>query len=94
MVSLAHTVRIGPQQTAVARVRIQEQLDDRQSLTGVVVPKENCLASMNCDLVEGMWMGQTDFTIPVTNWGSLPVTLQKGDTVAHACGRSNDSFSE
>ena len=83
MVSLAQTVRIGPQQTAVARVRIQEQLDDQQSVTGVVVPKEDCLASMNCDLVEGMWMGQTDFTIPVTNWGSLPVTLQKGDTVAH-----------
>ena len=83
MVSLAHTVRIGPQQAAVARVRIQEQLDDRQSLTGVVVPKEDCLASMNCDLVEGMWMGQIDFTIPVTNRGSLPVTLQKGDTVAH-----------
>ena len=28
-------------------------------------------------------MGQTDFTIPVKNWGSLPATLQKEDTVAH-----------
>ena len=83
MVSLAHTVRIVPQQTAVARVRIQEQLDNWQNWTGGVVPEEDCLASMNCGLVEGVWRGQTYFTTPVTNWGSLPITLQQGDNVAH-----------
>ena len=83
MVTLAHEVSIGPQQTAVADVRIQAPLDNLQSSTGIVVLKEHMLASRNCDLVEGIWMGQTDFKVPVTNWGSLPVMLQQGDTVAH-----------
>ena len=41
------------------------------------------LTSMNCDLAEGIWTGQTDFKVPITNWGSLPVMLQQGDIVAH-----------
>ena len=47
------------------------------------MPKEHTLASRNCDLIEGIWMGQTDFKVPVTNWGILPVMLQQGDTVAY-----------
>ena len=86
MVSLAHAVSIGPQQTSVADVRIQAPLGNLQSSTGIVVPKEDSLASMNCDLVEGIWMGQTDFKVPVTNWGSLPLMLQQGDTIAHVEG--------
>ena len=28
-------------------------------------------------------MGQTDFKVPVTNWGSVPLMLQQGDLIAH-----------
>ena len=83
MVSLAHTVSIGPQWTAVADMTIQTPLDNLQSSTGIVVPKEDSLASMNCDFAEGFWVGQTDFKVPVTNWGSLPLTLQQGDIITH-----------
>ena len=68
MVSLTHTVSIGD-------MTIQTPLDNLQSSTGIVVPKEDSLASMNCDFAEGFWVGQTDFKVPVTNWGSLPLTL-------------------
>ena len=53
---------------AVADVRIQGPLENLQNSTGIIVPKEDSLASMNCDLVEGIWMGQTEFKVPVTNW--------------------------
>ena len=82
MVSLTHAVSVGPQQTAVADVRIQGPLENLQNSTGIVVPKEDSLASINCDLVEGIWMGQTEFKVPVTNWGSVPLMLQQGDLIA------------
>ena len=83
MVSLAHAVSIRPQWTAVANIKIQTPLDNLQSSTGIVVPEEDSLASINCDFTEGIWMGQTDFKVLVTNWGSLPMTLQKGHIIIH-----------
>ena len=83
MVSLTHAVSVGPQRTAVADVRIQGPLENLQNSTGTVVPKEDSLASMNCDLVEGIWMGQTEIKVPVTNWESVPLMLQQGDLIAH-----------
>ena len=83
MISLTHAVSVGPQRTTVADVRIQGPLENLQNSTGIVVPMEDSLASMNCDLVEGFWMGQTEFKIPVTNWGSVPLMLQQGDLIAH-----------
>ena len=60
---------------AIAGMRVQATLDNLRGSTGMVVPKEDTLASMNCDLVKGIWMGQTEFKVPVTNWGSLPLVL-------------------
>ena len=76
MISLTHAVSVGPQRTAVTDVRTQGPLEKLQNSTGIVVPKEDSLASMNCDLVEGIWMGQTEFKVPVTNWGSVSLMLQ------------------
>jgi len=41
-----------------------------QGTTGIVVPNEDTLATMNCNLMEGIWMEQTEFKVPVTNWGN------------------------
>ena len=40
------------------------------------------MAPKNCDLMEGIWLGQSEFKIPVTNWGNLPLSLEQGDIIA------------
>jgi len=58
LVSLAHAIRIGPQQSAAAAVQVQADQKKVQALTVIVVPKNDTLATMNCDLMEGIWMGK------------------------------------
>ena len=53
------------------------------NLTGIVVPREEVLARDQCDFIEGLWFGQTEFKIPVTNWGTQPLVLDQGSVVGH-----------
>ena len=81
-VVLSQTLRLGPQQTRVARVELSANDDeDVSSQVGVVTPDESVLASDCCDLMEGYWTGESDFNIPVTNWGVEPVVLTKGTVI-------------
>lgn len=83
-ISVRHTVRIGPQQTLIADVIVeQEPLSEEQSQMGIVVPKEDELASRECDFAEGLWVGQQNFQVPVTNWGSQPLVLEQGSVIGH-----------
>ena len=56
-VSLSRAACIGPQQTAIAKVRVDDKLVSEVSdLTGIVVPKEKVLAENQCDFAEGIYL--------------------------------------
>ena len=83
-ISLRHAARIGPQQTVMAGVRVDHNSAvEVSNLAGIVVPKEEVLAQNQCDFAEGLWCGQSEFEIPVTNWGTQPLTLDQGSVVGH-----------
>ena len=44
---------------------------------GMIIPNEEVLATKHCDLPEGLWSGDKDAMIPVTNWGEVPVFITK-----------------
>ena len=83
MTTATHTTMHHGLPTLRTAMKVQAPLDNLQSSTGILVPKEDTLALMNCEVAEGIWMGQTELKIPVTNWGSLPLVLQQGDVIAH-----------
>jgi len=80
-VVLSHTLRLGPQQTRVARVELSGTDEDMNSQVGVVTPDESVLASDHCDFMEGYWTGESMFNIPVTNWGAEPIVFSKGTVI-------------
>ena len=83
-ISLSHVARIGPQQTIIAEVKVDhDSTAEVSNLAGIVVPKEEVLARDQCDFIEGLWFGQTEFKIPVTNWGTQPLILDQGSVVGH-----------
>ena len=83
-ISLRHAARIGPQQTVMAGVRVDHNSAvEVSNLAGIVVPKGEVLAQNQCDFAEGLWCGQSEFEIPVTNWGTQPLTLDQGSVVGH-----------
>ena len=53
------------------------------NLAGIMVPKKEVLARDQCNFIEGLWFGQTEFKIPVTNWGIQPLILDQGSVVGH-----------
>ena len=54
-VSQIHAVSAGPQWAGVTDVRIQGPYENLQNSTVILLPKEDSFASMNCDLLEGIW---------------------------------------
>ena len=41
-------------------------------------PMKEVLAGNQCYVIEGIWLGQSEFTIPVINWGIQTLVLEKG----------------
>ena len=83
-IPLKHAAWIRPQQTVMARAQVDHNSAVRvNNLTGIVVPKEEVLALNQCDFAEGLWCGQSEFEIPVTNWGTQPLILDQGSVVGH-----------
>jgi len=70
-VVLSQAVRLGPQQTRVARVELSGTIDeDVNNLLGMVSPDESVLAHDHCDSMEGYLTGESMFNILLTNWAS------------------------
>lgn len=83
-ISLSHVAQIAPQQIVTAEVRVDhDSAAEVSSLAVIVVPKEEVLSKDHCDFVEGLWFGQTEFKIPVTNWGIQLLILYQGSVVGH-----------
>ena len=72
-VVLAQELQLGPQQTRVARVKLNGEEPNAE--IGIVTPSESILTSKHCDFMEGYWTGESSFSIPVTNWGTENVVL-------------------
>ena len=78
-VVLAQELRLGPQQTRVAQVKLNGK--EPSAEIGIVTPSESILTSKHCDFMEGYWTGESTFTIPVTNWGTENIVLSSGCTI-------------
>ena len=39
------------------------------------------LAAHQCDTLDGFWMGGSECYVPITNWGTRPVQLEKESVV-------------
>ena len=78
-VVLAQELRLEPQQTRVARVKLNSK--ESSAEIGIVTPSESILTSKHCDFMEGYWTGESSFSIPVTNWGTENVVLNSGCTI-------------
>ena len=77
-ISLRQVTSIGPQQAAIAEVKVDHSsVSEVSNLTGIVVPKGEVLGEHQCDFIEGLWFGQTEFKIPVANWGTQPLVLEQ-----------------
>ena len=74
---------MGPHQTNTVKVCVCDNVSAPTVKADVIIPKEEVLAVKQCDLLEGLWTGSSEFYIPITNWGTRPVVLEKGDVVAH-----------
>ena len=80
---LSQRCRMGPQQTNSVKVCVCDNVPVTTVKAGVIIPKEGVLAKRQCDVLEGLWTGNTEFYVPITNWGTSPVVLEKGDIIAH-----------
>ena len=80
---LSQTLRLGPQQTRVARMELLSTSDDDDvtNQVGIVTPDEFVLAHDHCNFMEGYWTGESMLNIPLTNWGAEPVVFDKGTIV-------------
>lgn len=43
----------------------------------MIMSNEEALATKHCDLPKGLWSGDKDVMIPVTNWGEAPTFITK-----------------
>ena len=49
---------------------------------GMIVPNENVLATNHCDFQEGLWNGDTEISVSVTNWGDVPIFIRRDSLIA------------
>jgi len=63
----------------MAKVHVSDGLPSQVFQVGRVCPSSE-LEGQQCDLLEGLWEGDKEFNVVVTNWGMRPVTISK-DTV-------------
>ena len=78
-VTLSKSLRLGSQQTQLAKVHVSDGLLSQVFQVGRVCPSSE-LEGQQCDLLEGLWEDDKEFNVSVTNWGMRPVTISK-DTV-------------
>ena len=74
-VVLSHKLKLGPLQTRVAKVQVDDELSQVLQM-GRLIPS-NELESQHCHLLERLWEGEKKVKISVTNWGIEPITIPK-----------------
>ena len=74
-VVLSHKLKLGPLQTQVAKVQVDDELSQVLQM-GRLIPS-NELESQHCHLLERLWEGEKKVKISVTNWGIEPITIPK-----------------
>ena len=78
-VSLSCNLRLGPQQTKMVKVQVDSQLSPQVLQLGRLCPSSE-LENRQCDFLEGLWEGDKNLEVSVTNWGQESVFVSK-DTV-------------
>jgi len=59
-----------------ATVNVDGKAPPQVTTCGMIIPNE-VLVSKHCDLSEGLWNGDNDVKIPVTNWKEIPIFIKK-----------------
>ena len=78
-VAVSHKLKLGPLQTQVAKVQVNDKLPQVLQIGRLIPSKE--LESQHCDLLEHPWEGDKESKISVTNWEMKPITILKGTVV-------------
>ena len=76
--TLCQKCRIGPQQTCSVKVKVSN--DEPTESVGII---KNVLAAHQCDILDGFWTGDSECYVPMTNWETRPVQLEKGSVVGN-----------
>ena len=79
-VVLSHKLKLGPLQTQVAKVQVDDELPQVLQIGRLIIPSKE-LESQHCDLLEHLWEGDKEVEIPVTNWGMESITIRKGTAI-------------
>ena len=78
-VVVSHKLKIGPLQTQVAKVQVDDELPQVLQIGRLIPSKE--LEFQHCDLLERLWEGDKEIEISVTKWEMEPITIPKGTVI-------------
>jgi len=76
-VVLSKSIHLKPGHTKWVKATVNaDGMAPPQVTTCDMIILNEVLASKHCDLSEGLWNGDNDVKIPVTNWGEVPIFIK------------------
>ena len=66
--------------SATCSVKVKVSNDEPTELVGII---KKVLAAHQCDILDGFCTGDSECYVPMTNWGTRPVQLEKGSVVGN-----------